>query len=140
MIAYRPDYIGPTDEEAHFGQSLLYWFFAPIGAAVKAEQIGEAMIEVTARSDEFVNGDKLGTRTSFGTAMRMTASKPHQSSPGRAVDPSAVDRLAEVVPTERLSRSAQHEVIKPHHLHVDHLENTAGAGLSSSTATALISG
>ena len=63
VVAYRPDYIGPTDEEAHLGQTLLYGFFAPIGAAVKAEQIGKAMIEVTARSDEFGNGAKLGTRT-----------------------------------------------------------------------------
>lgn len=63
VIAYRPDYIGPTDEEAHLGQTLLYGFFAPIGAAVKAEQIGKAMIEVTARSGKFANGDKLGTRS-----------------------------------------------------------------------------
>jgi hypothetical protein len=63
VIAYRPDYIGPTDEEAHLGQRLLYWFFAPVGAAVKAEQIGKAMIEVTARSEEFANGRKLGTRS-----------------------------------------------------------------------------
>jgi putative NADH-flavin reductase len=62
VVAYRPDYIGPTEEEAHLGQRLLYWFFAPIGAAVKAEQIGRAMMEVTARSAEFGNGDKLGTR------------------------------------------------------------------------------
>jgi putative NADH-flavin reductase len=62
VIAYRPDYIGPTDEEAHLGQKLLYWFFTPVGAAVKAEQIGKAMIEVTARAAEFANGDKLGTR------------------------------------------------------------------------------
>lgn len=62
VIAYRPDYIGPTEEEAHLGQTLLYGFFAPVGAAVKAEQIGKAMIEVTARSDEFANGAKLGTR------------------------------------------------------------------------------
>jgi len=62
VIAYRPDYIGPTEEEAHLGQKLLYWFFAPVGAAVKAEQIGKAMIEVTARSGEFANGDRLGTR------------------------------------------------------------------------------
>ena len=33
VIAYRPDYIGPTDEEAHIGQILLYWFFSPVGAA-----------------------------------------------------------------------------------------------------------
>lgn len=61
VIAYRPDYIGPTPEEAHLGQDLLYWFFAPVGAAVRASQIGQAMIEVTARGDEFKNGDKLHT-------------------------------------------------------------------------------
>ena len=61
VIAYRPDYIGPTREEAHVGQKLLYWFFAPVGAAVKARQIGQAMIEVTARGTEFENGDILGT-------------------------------------------------------------------------------
>ena len=62
VIAYRPDYIGPTDEEAHIGQDLLFWFFAPVGAAVRAEQIGQAMFEVTARDSEFENGDRLGTR------------------------------------------------------------------------------
>jgi len=36
-------------------------FFAPVGAAVKATQIGQTMIEVTARPDEFENGDKIGT-------------------------------------------------------------------------------
>ena len=61
VIAYRPDYIGPTEEEAHLGQNLLYWFFAPAGVAVRAQQIGEAMLEVTERGDEFTNGDKLGT-------------------------------------------------------------------------------
>jgi hypothetical protein len=62
VIAYRPDYIGPTDEQAHLGQRLLYGLFAPVGVAVKAERIGKAMIEVTARSDEFANGARLGTR------------------------------------------------------------------------------
>lgn len=61
VIAYRPDYIGPTEEEAHLGQKLLYWFFAPVGAAVRAQQIGEAMLEVTERGNEFRNGDKLST-------------------------------------------------------------------------------
>ena len=61
VIAYRPDYIGPTDGEAHIGQDVLYWFFAPVGAAVRATQIGQAMIEVTARGAQFHNGDKLGT-------------------------------------------------------------------------------
>ncbi len=63
VIAYRPDYIGPTDEEAHLGQDILFWFFAPVGAAVRAEQIGQAMFEVTTRIGEFENGDRLGTRS-----------------------------------------------------------------------------
>ncbi len=61
VIAYRPDYIGPTEEEAHLGQTMLYGFFKPLGAALKAEQIGQAMMEVTSRQAEFANGDKLGT-------------------------------------------------------------------------------
>ncbi len=61
VIAYRPDYIGPTAHESHLGQEMLYWFFAPVRAAVRARQIGEAMLEVTARGQEFKNGDKLGT-------------------------------------------------------------------------------
>ena len=61
VIAYRPDYIGPTEEEAHLGQRILYGFFKPLGAALKAEQIGQAMMEATSREDEFANGDKLGT-------------------------------------------------------------------------------
>ena len=63
VLAYRPDYIGPTEEESHLGQEMLYWFFAPVRAAVRAQQIGEAMLEVTVRGDEFSNGDKLGTGT-----------------------------------------------------------------------------
>lgn len=61
VIAYRPDYIGPTSEEAHIGQYILYWFFAPVKSAVKATQIGEAMFEVSARGPEFENGDHLST-------------------------------------------------------------------------------
>ena len=63
VIAYRPDYIGPTKEEAHIGQDLLYWFFAPVRAAVRSKQIGQAMIEVTMRGGEFANGDRLGTKS-----------------------------------------------------------------------------
>ncbi len=62
VIAYRPDYIGPTREEAHLGQDLLYALFAPVKAAVRARRIGEAMLEVTARIDTHKNGDKLTTR------------------------------------------------------------------------------
>lgn len=66
VIAYRPDYIRPTAAERHVGQNLLYWFFAPLGVAVEARQIGEAMLEVAARGGEFENGDKLGTRRIIG--------------------------------------------------------------------------
>ena len=62
VIAFRPDYIGPTREEAHIGQDLLYWFFRPAGAAVRSTAIGQAMLEVTARGRELENGSKLNTR------------------------------------------------------------------------------
>lgn len=61
VIAYRPDYIGPTGEEAHLGQDLLYWLFRPVGAAVRATEIGKAMLELTARGSIFGNGTKIST-------------------------------------------------------------------------------
>jgi hypothetical protein len=61
VIFYRPDYIGPTTEQAHIGQNLLYWFFAPVGAAVRATQIGQAMIEVSGRGRELESGTTLST-------------------------------------------------------------------------------
>ncbi len=62
VIAYRPDYIGPTAQESHLGQELAYAFFAPVMAAVRAEAIGEAMLETTARGGEFSNGERVSTR------------------------------------------------------------------------------
>ena len=78
VIAYRPDYIGPTSEEAHIGQDMLYWFFAPVGAAVRAEQIGQAMLEVSAHMHEFKNGDKIGTRN----IIRFSDAYARRQSPG----------------------------------------------------------
>ena len=61
VIAYRPDYIGPTPENAHLGQNLMYWFFRPVGAAVKATEIGRAMLAVSARGSQIENGTKIST-------------------------------------------------------------------------------
>jgi hypothetical protein len=83
VIAYRPDYIGPTEEQAHLGQELLYGFFAPVRAAVRARQIGEAMLEVTARGDEFSNGDKLGT----ASILRYSDAWRHRRSSVSSIDP-----------------------------------------------------
>ncbi len=63
VIAYRPDYIRPARGEAHLGQKLMYWFFRPVGAAVRSTEIGQAMLEVTMRGLEFDNGAKLSNRT-----------------------------------------------------------------------------
>lgn len=61
VISYRPDYIGPTTEQADFSRELLYWFFRPVGAAVRATEIGKAMLELTARGTTFENGTKIST-------------------------------------------------------------------------------
>ncbi len=63
VIAHRPDYIRPASGEAHLGQKLMYWFFRPVGAAVRSTEIGQAMLEVSARGDQFHNGSRLGTRS-----------------------------------------------------------------------------
>jgi hypothetical protein len=82
VVAWRPDYIRPTAAERHLGQNLLYGFFAPLGAAVEATQIGQAMLEVAARGDEFANGDKLGTRRiiSYSDAYRSSNQSSNQPS------------------------------------------------------------
>ena len=96
VLAYRPDYIGPTREEAHLGQDLLYWFFAPVMAAVRARQIGEAMIEITARGNEFENGDKFGTgsirRYSDAYRRRLDAAQS-EAAPGVSIRFSSADRF-----------------------------------------------
>lgn len=61
VISYRPDYIGPTAEEGHVGQDMLFWFFRPVGVAVRAREVGQAMIEVSVREFAFSNGDRLNT-------------------------------------------------------------------------------
>ena len=61
VIAYRPDYIAPTTEKAHFGQNLMYRFFRPVGAAVKATEIGRAMLVVSARGPRMENGTTIST-------------------------------------------------------------------------------
>ncbi|HNP62825.1 MAG TPA: hypothetical protein PKH39_02765 [Woeseiaceae bacterium] len=61
VVFYRPDYIGPTAEQAHIGQNLLYWFFAPVNAAVRAKEIGQAMIEVSGRGQALESGTTLNT-------------------------------------------------------------------------------
>lgn len=83
VIAYRPDYIGPTDEEAKLGQIFLYNLFKPVGAAVKAVQIGQAMIEVSARPAEFQNGAKLHTRkiTRYSHAYEQRRTNPASMDP-----------------------------------------------------------
>jgi hypothetical protein len=63
VIAHRPDYIKPAKGEAHIGQNLLYWFFRPVGAAVRSTDIGRAMLEITIRGSQFENGSKLSTRS-----------------------------------------------------------------------------
>jgi nucleoside-diphosphate-sugar epimerase len=66
VISYRPDYIRPTDEQSNIGYDLLYWFFEPVNSAVKAVEIGEAMLEVTAGGQQFGNGTIIDNKDIVG--------------------------------------------------------------------------
>lgn len=56
IVSYRPSVILPTEAEAHLGHRLAYAILAPIKAAVAAEAIGRAMLEVGARGQQYQNG------------------------------------------------------------------------------------
>lgn len=55
VIAYRPAYIVPTEEQANFGHNLLHAILAPIKWAIRSTLIGQAMLEVSARGQQLPN-------------------------------------------------------------------------------------
>ncbi|MEM9531568.1 MAG: hypothetical protein AAGA23_11665 [Pseudomonadota bacterium] len=59
VLSYRPSIIRPTETERHLGHRLLYALFAPIGLAVDAQAIGQAMLEVSARGEQYPSGTIL---------------------------------------------------------------------------------
>ncbi len=62
VVSYRPSVILPTEAEAHLGHRFLYAILAPIKAAVAAESIGRAMLEVSARDEDYASGTILENR------------------------------------------------------------------------------
>ena len=56
VISYRPAFILPTELEVNFGQKIMHFLFDPIGFSVRAEAIGQAMLELSAGSQQFENG------------------------------------------------------------------------------------
>jgi nucleoside-diphosphate-sugar epimerase len=62
VVSYRPAYIVPTEEQANFGHSVLHKILAPLKLALRATLIGEAMLEVGARGNQFRNRTILENR------------------------------------------------------------------------------
>ena len=62
VYSYRPAFIYPTESEANFGHGILNAIFKPIGFSVAAESIGDAMIEVTERSEGITTGTVFENR------------------------------------------------------------------------------
>lgn len=63
VVSYRPSVILPTETEAHLGHRIGYAILSPIKAAVAAEAIGQSMLEVSARGQEYPNGTILENKT-----------------------------------------------------------------------------
>jgi len=68
VVSYRPAFILPTESEAHLGHRILYRIFTPLKYAVAAEEIGEAMLEVSARGSQLTNGTILENANIMGYA------------------------------------------------------------------------
>ncbi len=66
VVSYRPAVILPTEAEAHLGHRIAYTILAPIKSAVAAESIGRAMLEVSARGQQYQNGTILENREIIG--------------------------------------------------------------------------
>ena len=62
VISYRPPYIAPTTEQSGFGPNLLHAVFSPIKQSLRATEIGQSMLEVTARGDEVADGAVLESK------------------------------------------------------------------------------
>ncbi len=62
VVSYRPAFVTPTDAEINIGHKLLHAVFAPVNYAVRAELIGQAMLEVSARGEGLPSGTNLENR------------------------------------------------------------------------------
>ena len=62
VISYRPSYIVPTEEQSNIGHILLHAIFTPVKLAIRSMDIGEAMLEVSARGGQLENGTILENR------------------------------------------------------------------------------
>ena len=66
VISYRPSFITPTETELNLGHKFLHAILSPIKSVVRAESIGYAMIEASARSQQLENGSILENRDILG--------------------------------------------------------------------------
>ena len=66
VVSYRPAVILPTEAEAHLGHRIMYAILAPIKSIVAAESIGSAMLEVSARGQQYPSGTILENREIIG--------------------------------------------------------------------------
>lgn len=62
VILYRPAFIVPTAERAHFGHKLMQRLFGSMGMAIESSAIGAAMLETSARADNIAHGTILENR------------------------------------------------------------------------------
>lgn len=76
VISYRPAFIRPTEAELNIGHKVLHAVFAPIGKSVRAESIGEAMLQISSYGTQIYNGYILENRdiVAFGEAYREQSS------------------------------------------------------------------
>lgn len=66
VVSYRPALVTPTEAELKAWHKVAHAITAPIGYAVHAESIGQAMLEVSTRGAQFDNGTILENRPIVG--------------------------------------------------------------------------
>ena len=67
-FSYRSAYIRPTSEQAHIFNYLGEWLLKPGKLVIKARDLGRAMLEISARTDELPNGTLIDNADSLAYA------------------------------------------------------------------------
>lgn len=71
-FAYRSAFVRPTSENANAFSYVLEWLLTPGKMVITAKQLGNAMLEISARTDELPNGSIIDNADSIAFALAST--------------------------------------------------------------------
>jgi hypothetical protein len=75
-FSYRSGFIRPTSENAGVGDYIGQWLFRPGSLAITGLELGQSMLEISARVDELPNGTLVDNADTIAYARAYRARTP----------------------------------------------------------------